>query len=61
MSPSSGRYGGGAINWHHPGVYQHIGYPSVTQAADGAVVCSYHEWSEDPEPLQFCQATRFNV
>ncbi len=61
MSPSSGRYGGGNINWHHPGVYQHIGYPSVTQATDGRVVCSYHEWSDDPEPLQFCLATRFTV
>ena len=60
-SPSSGKYGGGSINWHHPGGYQHIGYPSVTQATDGTVVSSYHEWDDAPEPLQFCVATRFNV
>ena len=42
-----GKYGGGGIDWDNPGVYQHIGYPSVAQMPDGTIVASYHEWSED--------------
>jgi hypothetical protein len=61
MTPSSGTIAGGAIDWHHPGVYQHIGYPSVVQVADGTIVASYHEWSEDAKPLQYCLATRFTL
>ena len=61
MSPSSGRYGGGDIDWHNPGVYQHIGYPSVVQAKDGTIVCSYHEWSDDPMPLQYVRCTHFRL
>ncbi|MEQ1956569.1 sialidase family protein [Mesorhizobium sp. CN2-181] len=61
MSPASGKYGGGQINWDHPGVYQHIGYPSVVQANDGTIVCSYHEWSDDERPLQYVRCTHFRV
>jgi sialidase-1 len=61
MTPSSGTVAGGEINWQHPGVYQHIGYPSVVQVADGTIVASYHEWSADPKPLQYCLCTRFSL
>ncbi len=61
MSPASGKVAGGGVDWHNPGVYQHIGYPSVAQMPDGTVVCSYHEWSDDPKPLQFVLCTRFRV
>jgi hypothetical protein len=61
MSPASGKVSGGGVDWHHPGVYQHIGYPSVAQMRDGTVVCSYHEWSDDPKPLQYVLCTRFRV
>ena len=61
MSPASGKYGGGTIDWRNPGVYQHIGYPSVVQMPDGTIVCSYHEWSEDERPLQYCRTTRFRL
>jgi len=61
MSPASGKYGGGAIDWNNPGVYQHIGYPSVVQMPDGVIVATYHEWSEDERPLQYCRATRFRL
>jgi hypothetical protein len=33
----------------------------VQQLPDGTVVASYHEWSDDPKPIQFCIATRFTV
>ena len=61
MSPASGKVEGGGVDWNHPGVYQHIGYPSVVQMPDGTVVCSYHEWSDDPKPLQYVLCTRFRV
>ncbi|HNB29189.1 MAG TPA: hypothetical protein PLR41_19635, partial [Alphaproteobacteria bacterium] len=61
MSPASGKVAGGGVDWHNPGVYQHIGYPSVAQMPDGTVVCSYHEWSDDPKPLQYVLCTRFRV
>jgi hypothetical protein len=61
MSPASGKYGGGTIDWGNPGVYQHIGYPSVVQIPDGTIVASYHEWSQDERPLQYCRATRFRL
>ena len=49
------------IDWNHPGVYQHIGYPSVAQMPDGAVVASSHEWDEADRPLQYVLCTRFRV
>jgi hypothetical protein len=61
MSPASGKIEGGGVDWNHPGIYQHIGYPSVVQTQDGAIVCSYHEWSDDPKPLQYVRCTRFRI
>jgi sialidase-1 len=61
MSPWSGKYGSGAIDWAKPGVYQHIGYPSVAQLGDGTILASYHEWSEDERPLQYVRCTRFRL
>ena len=61
MSPWSGKYGSGSIDWANPGVYQHIGYPSVVQLADGTILASYHEWSEDERPLQYVRCTRFRL
>lgn len=61
MSPASGKYGSGRIDWRNPGVYQHIGYPTVTQMADGTIVAAYHEWSEDERPLQYVLCTRFKL
>jgi hypothetical protein len=59
MSPASGKYGGGRIDWRNPGVYQHIGYPTVVQTGDGDIVVAYHEWSEGDNPLQYVRCTRF--
>jgi sialidase-1 len=61
MPPEEGKADAGGIDWNHPGVYQHIGYPTVQQMPDGIVVAAYHEWSNDPRPLQYCLATRFEV
>jgi hypothetical protein len=61
ISPASGKYGGGRIDWDNPGVYQHIGYPSVVQMPDGTIVASYHEWDESERPLQYVRATRFRL
>jgi hypothetical protein len=61
MSPASGKYGGGRIDWRNPGVYQHIGYPSIVQMGDGTIVALYHEWDEAERPLQYVRATRFEL
>ena len=62
MDPGVGNAGGaGGIDWHNPGVYQHIGYPSVTQTPDGTVAACYHEWNEADDPLQIVRCTRFRV
>lgn len=61
MSPASGKYGGGRIDWANPGVYQHIGYPSIVQMADGTLVATYHEWDEEERPLQYVRSTRFRL
>lgn len=61
MPPEAGTADAGQIDWNNPGVFQHIGYPTVQQLADGTVVAAYHEWSNDPKPLQYCLATRFEV
>ena len=42
-------------------VYWHIGYPSVTQTADGTIVAAYHEYSEDDEPIQYMLTSRFRL
>jgi hypothetical protein len=59
MDPTSGRMRQGAIDWKNPGLYQHIGYPSVAQLTDGTVLVAYHEWSDDPNPIQHVLCTRF--
>ncbi len=51
----------GRIDWKHPGAFQHIGYPSVAQMPDGAIVASYHEWNEEERPLQYVRCTRFRL
>ena len=61
MSPASGKYGSGGIDWNNPGVYQHIGYPSVVQLNDGRILASYHEWNEAERPLQEVLCTRFRL
>jgi len=61
MSPSSGKYGSGRIDWKNPGIYQHIGYPTVAQMPDGTIVAAYHEWSEGEQPLQYVLCTRFTL
>ena len=61
MSPASGKYRSGQIDWRNPGVYQHIGYPTVTQMPDGTIVAAYHEWSDDERPLQYVLGTRFQL
>ena len=61
MTPSSGLKGAGQVRWDNPGIYQHIGYPSVAQLADGTIVASYHEWSEAAEPLQYVRCTPFRL
>ncbi len=54
-------HGAGAIDPNHPGLYQHIGYPSVVQNPDGSIAVSYHEWTEEEVPLQHLRTTRFNL
>ena len=51
----------GRIDYANPGVFQHIGYPTVVQAPDGKVVACYHEWSSEERPLQYVLCTRFDV
>lgn len=52
-------YGAGAVDFNHPGIYQHIGYPSVAQNPDGSIAVSAHDWTDDPIPLQYLRTTRF--
>jgi hypothetical protein len=61
MDPTSGRSLAGKIDWKNPGLYQHIGYPSVVQLKDGTIVVAYHEWSNDPQPIQYVLCTRFKL
>ncbi|PWH15167.1 MAG: hypothetical protein DDG59_11685 [Anaerolineae bacterium] len=61
MDPASGRMRAGTVNWNHPGLYQHIGYPSVVQLTDGTILVAYHEWSEDEQPIQYVLCTRFRL
>lgn len=42
-------------------LYWHIGYPTVTQVADGTVLVAYHEYSKDDLPLQYIRCTRFRI
>lgn len=61
MTPQSGLAAGGGVDLANPGIYQHIGYPSVVQMPDGTIVASYHEWSDDPAPVQYVRCTRFRL
>jgi sialidase-1 len=61
MPPQQGLTSAGAVSWENPGVYQHIGYPSVVQMPDGVIVASYHEWDETAQPLQYVRCTRFRL
>ena len=61
MTPSSGKMRAGGIDWSNPGIYQHIGYPSVAQMPDGTIVTAYHEWDDQEKPLQYVRCTRFTL
>ncbi len=61
MDPTSGRMRHGAVDWKNPGLYQHIGYPSVVQLTDGTILTAYHEWSDGPNPIQYILCTRFEL
>ncbi len=61
MTPSSGKMRAGGIDWANPGIYQHIGYPSVAQMPDGTIVTAYHEWDDQEKPLQYVRCTRFTL
>lgn len=61
IDPISGRKRSGAVDWKNPGLYQHIGYPSVVQMPDGTIVVGYHEWSDDSQPIQYVLNTRFTI
>ena len=52
---------GGEINYNHPGVFQHIAYPTVAQAHDGTIAACYHEWIDEAQPIQFLQCSRFKL
>jgi hypothetical protein len=61
LGRSAGGHSGGAIDPANPGIFQHIGYPSVVQNPDGSIACCYHEWTEDAAPLQYVRCTRFRL
>jgi len=52
---------GGEINYNHPGVFQHIAYPTVAQTQDGTIAACYHEWTNEAKPIQFLQCSRFKL
>ena len=52
---------GGEINYNHPGVFQHIAYPTVAQAHDGTIAACYHEWTDEAQPIQLLQCSRFKL
>lgn len=59
--PVSGVAQNRQIDREHPGFYQHIGYPSIAQLQDGSLLCAYHEWSDDPRPIQYVRSIRFSL
>ena len=61
LGRAAGGHSGGAIDPANPGIFQHIGYPSVVQNPDGSIACCYHEWTEDAAPLQYVRCTRFRL
>ena len=60
-SDGTGGHSGGAVRPENPGLFQHIGYPTVAQTKDGTIACCYHEWTDDAAPLQYLRCTRFRV
>jgi sialidase-1 len=51
-----------AAHMEHPGIFQHIGYPSATLLDDGRVLAMYHEYTDDDRrPIQFIAQTHFRV
>ena len=48
----------GKIDINHPGVFQHIAFPTVAQNDVGSIAACYHEWTNDSNPLQFVLCTR---
>ena len=51
-----------AAYYDNPGVYQHIGYPSVAVLGDASVLAMYHEHDDNGErPLQYIASTRFRL
>lgn len=61
IDPSSGEKASGVVDWENPGLYQHIGYPSVVQLEDGTIVVGYHEWSDDDQPIQYVRTACFRL
>ncbi len=55
----AGGHSGGGVDPDNPGLFQHIGYPTVVQNDDGSIACCYHEWTEGETPLQYVRCTRF--
>lgn len=51
-----------AAYYDNPGVFQHIGYPSVALLDDGSMLAMYHEHDDTGDrPLQFVASTRFRL
>jgi len=50
-----------AAHYENPGIFQHIGYPSVVALEDGSFLAMYHEHTDDARPIQFIASTRFRV
>jgi hypothetical protein len=51
-----------AAHYDNPGIFQHIGYPSVVALDDGSFLAMYHEHTDDDaRPIQFIASTRFRV
>lgn len=61
MTPASGRHGAGGVDPANPGIYQHIGYPTVAQMPDDTIVVAHHEWTDDERPLQYVRSIRFKL
>jgi hypothetical protein len=50
-----------AAHYEHPGIFQHIGYPSVVALDDGSFLAMYHEHTDDARPIQYIASTRFRL
>jgi len=61
QTPSWGTGLPSAFDYHNPGVFQHMGYPTVVALDSGKIVCLYHEFSEDPQPIQQIMCTTFEM